>query len=171
MWPDSGYRDAQSRVDREVKWHVAARPSDLTQLPEGKARKRLQQREHCKASVRTKAEHPCRVIKRQFGLTKVRFKGLQKNTAHLLTLFALSNVWMARLQLSANSRSPTRNSHSVQPDQQAPQRSRLGESQPLSSHSRNARIIQMSSLIGPDVRLLGDFAVLLDFRFLKCREL
>jgi transposase, IS5 family len=29
----------------------------------------------------------------------VRFRGLQKNTAHLLTLFALSNLWMARRQL------------------------------------------------------------------------
>jgi transposase, IS5 family len=46
-------------------------------------------------------EHPFRVVKRQFGLVKVRFRGLQKNTAHLLTLFALSNLWMARRQLMA----------------------------------------------------------------------
>ena len=38
-------------------------------------------------------------IKRQFGLVKVRFRGLQKNTTQLLTLFALSNLWMARRQL------------------------------------------------------------------------
>lgn len=41
------------------------------------------------------------MIKRQFGLLKVRFRGLQKNTAHVLTLFALSNLWMARKQLIA----------------------------------------------------------------------
>jgi IS5 family transposase len=41
------------------------------------------------------------VIKRQFGLAKVRFKGLAKNTAHVITLFALSNLWMARRQLIA----------------------------------------------------------------------
>ncbi len=35
-------------------------------------------------------------VKRQFGLTKVRFRGLQQNTAHLLPLFALSHLWMAR---------------------------------------------------------------------------
>jgi len=29
-------------------------------------------------------------------LTKVRFKGLAKNTAHVVTQFALSNLWMAR---------------------------------------------------------------------------
>jgi len=46
-------------------------------------------------------EHPFRVIKRQFGLIKVRFRGLAKNTAHVITLFALSNLWMARRRLLA----------------------------------------------------------------------
>ena len=50
---------------------------------------------------RAKVEHPFRVIKRQFGLTKVRFRGLAKNTAHVITLFALSNLWMVRRQLMA----------------------------------------------------------------------
>lgn len=49
--------------------------------------------------MRAKAEHPFRVIKRQFGLIKVRFRGLQKNTAHLQTLFALCNLWMVRRHL------------------------------------------------------------------------
>ena len=40
-------------------------------------------------------EHPFRVIKRQFGYTKVRYRGLKKNTAQRITLFALSNIWMA----------------------------------------------------------------------------
>jgi hypothetical protein len=40
-------------------------------------------------------------IKRQFGLMKVRFRGLVKNTAHVVTPFALSNLWMARRQLMA----------------------------------------------------------------------
>jgi hypothetical protein len=48
-----------------------------------------------------KVEHPFRVIMRQFGLMKVRFRGLAKNTAHLITLFALSNLWMARRKLIA----------------------------------------------------------------------
>ena len=55
--------------------------------------------EQLKASVRAKVEHPFRVIKCQFGFTKVRYKGLAKNTAQLMTLFALSNLWMARRQL------------------------------------------------------------------------
>jgi|RifCSPhighO2_12_1023870.scaffolds.fasta_scaffold04155_10 transposase, IS5 family len=39
------------------------------------------------------------VIKRQFGFVKVRYRGLMKNTAQLHTLFALSNLWMARHRL------------------------------------------------------------------------
>ncbi len=101
VWADSGYRGAQSRVRREVQWHIAARPSDMAKLPEGRAKAKVRKVEHSKASVRAKVEHPFRVIKRQFGLVKVRFRGLAKNTAHVVTLFALSNLWMARKQLMA----------------------------------------------------------------------
>jgi IS5 family transposase len=44
-------------------------------------------------------EHPFRVIKQQFGFTKVRYRGLKKNTGQIVTLFALSNLWMARHRL------------------------------------------------------------------------
>lgn len=58
----------------------------------------------CPSSLLQKAklarvDHPLRVIKRQFGYTKVDFRGLAKNTAQLVTLFALSNLWIARKQL------------------------------------------------------------------------
>ena len=57
------------------------------------------QLERIKASIRAKVEHPFRVIKRQFGHVKGRYRGLAKNTAQLNTLFALSNLWMARRTL------------------------------------------------------------------------
>ena len=56
-----------------------------------------------KAGIRAKVEHPFRVIKRQFGFVKVRYRGLAKNAAPLKTLFALSNLWMARKQLAERS--------------------------------------------------------------------
>lgn len=102
VWADSGYRGAAKRVARDdLQWHIAGRPSDIAKLPDGRAKEHVQKQEHRKASVRAKVEHPFRVIKRQFGLTKVRFKGLAKNTAHVVTLFALSNLWMARKKLMA----------------------------------------------------------------------
>ena len=56
----------------------------------------LEKLEQTKASMRAKVEHPFRVIKRQFGYVKVKYRGLAKNTASLMMLFALSNLWMAR---------------------------------------------------------------------------
>jgi IS5 family transposase len=59
----------------------------------------LDKLEQTKARIRAKVEHPFRVIKRQFGYVKVKYRGLAKNTANLMTLFALSNLWMVRKRL------------------------------------------------------------------------
>ena len=48
-----------------------------------------------------RVEHPLRVIKQQFGYAKVRYRGLEKNTARLTMLFALGNLWMARKRIMA----------------------------------------------------------------------
>jgi len=53
------------------------------------------------ASLRAKTEHPLRIVKRQFGFTKVWYRGLAKNTARLHALFAPSNLWMVRRKLLA----------------------------------------------------------------------
>lgn len=78
---------------------IAERPSRLRAIKNKRNQKSARRWEHFKASVRAKVEHPFRVVKRQFGYTKVRYRGLAKNTAWMLTLFALSNLWMARRQL------------------------------------------------------------------------
>ena len=54
---------------------------------------------HRLSQLRARVEHPFRVVKRQFGFTKVRYRGLAKNTAQLTTLFALSNLYLVRRQL------------------------------------------------------------------------
>jgi IS5 family transposase len=48
------------------------------------------------ARVRARVEHPFRVIKRQFGYLKTRYRGLAKNRAQLFTLFALGNLFLVR---------------------------------------------------------------------------
>lgn len=55
--------------------------------------------ERLKAGIRAKVEQAFRVIKREFGRVKVRYRGPKKNTAQLSTLFALSNLWMVRKTL------------------------------------------------------------------------
>ena len=51
--------------------------------------------------MRARVEHPFRVLKRQSGYRKARFKGLAKNTAQSQALFALVNLWPVREQLLA----------------------------------------------------------------------
>ena len=98
---DAGYQGVHKRPEAVgPTWHVAMRPGLRRQLnpfiePEFVA----ERVEKMKASIRAKVEHPFRVLKRQFGFTKVRYRGLAKNTAQIVTLFALSNLWMARRQL------------------------------------------------------------------------
>ena len=99
---DAGYQGVEKRADakEDVTWHIAMRPGKRRALDkENEADALIDQAEKLKASVRAKVEHPFRVIKRQFGFVKVRYRGLKKNTAQLFTLFALSNLWMARSKL------------------------------------------------------------------------
>ena len=99
---DSGYTGANKREELQVVkagFLIAEKPSKLRQIKGKRAWQQAVRREYAKASLRAKVEHPFRVIKRQFGYTKVRYRGLAKNTAQVLTLFALSNLWMARRHL------------------------------------------------------------------------
>ena len=103
---DAGYTGVEKRPEhegREVIWQIAARRSTYKKLSKRSALYKAKRKiEKSKAQVRAKVEHPFRVIKRQFGYVKTRFRGLAKNTAQLVTLFALSNLWMARRHLLTN---------------------------------------------------------------------
>ena len=57
---------------------------------------------HAIAKLRAIGEHPFRILKRQFGYTKVRYRGLSKNTAQLYMLFALGNLYQVRRALLAS---------------------------------------------------------------------
>ena len=96
---DAGYQGVDKRPDAnpEVQWHVAMRPGKRKKLDKTQLLDRMKDDfERTKASIRAKVEHPFRVLKQQFGHVKVHYRGLAKNTAQLHTLFALSNLWMAR---------------------------------------------------------------------------
>jgi IS5 family transposase len=100
---DAGYQGVDKRVETQginVNWHVAMRPGKRKALDKSTPMGAIQDElEQVKARMRAKVEHPFRVIKRQFGHVKVRYRGLVKNTAQLHTLFALSNLWMVRRTL------------------------------------------------------------------------
>lgn len=99
---DAGYTGAEKRVeDRELTWHIAEKRGKVKAIKHDAVREAVQELETLKARIRAKVEHPFRVVKRQFGYLKVRFRGLAKNTAQVLTLFALSNLFQARRRLLA----------------------------------------------------------------------
>lgn len=102
VFADAGYQGAGKRADAPpgVQWHIAMKPGQRRVLdPADPIEGLTEQLERLKARIRAKVEHPFRVVKRQFGHVKVRYRGLAKNTAQLHTLFALANLWLARRQL------------------------------------------------------------------------
>ncbi len=102
---DAGYTGVEKRPEhegRQVIWQVAARRSPYKHFSKRSALYKASRKiEKAKAQTRAEGEHPFRVIKRQFGYVKTRFRGLAKNTDQLTTLFALSNLWMVRRHLLA----------------------------------------------------------------------
>ena len=84
-----------------MNWQVVIRPTSKRRALDKNSSwgSLLDHAEQLKASVRAKVEHPFQVLKCQFGFTRVRYKRLVKNTSPLITLFALSNFWMARKRI------------------------------------------------------------------------
>jgi IS5 family transposase len=56
-------------------------------------------RNKTKSKVRAKVEHPFLILKRVFGFTKVRYRGLEKNATRLFVACGLVNLYMVRRRL------------------------------------------------------------------------
>ena len=102
VYADAGYQGAQKRPEiagdehlSRVEWRVAARKGVLKTMAE--PRPCVESR---KASVRAKVEHPFLIVKRDFGFTKTRYRGIAKNLNHLHMLFASAN-WLMRARAVA----------------------------------------------------------------------
>ena len=102
VYADAGYQGVEKRPDivgdehrSKVEFRVAARKGKLATMAEPD-----RQSESRKASVRAKVEHPFLIVKRDFGFTKTRYRGLSKNLNHLNVLFASAN-WLMRARAVA----------------------------------------------------------------------
>ncbi len=94
---DAGYIGAEKRLDaHRPETHIARKRGTVRAMPEGPARERVRAAERQKAQLRSIVEHPFHVVKNLFGYRKVRYRGLNKNTAQLHSLFALANLYRAR---------------------------------------------------------------------------
>lgn len=97
VFGDKGYvNNTFKRLARKagVFWGVSLKASK--QHPLTDANKRFN---HRMSSIRARVEHVFRVIKRQFGYTKVRYKGIAKNAAQVFSLIGLTNLYLARRAL------------------------------------------------------------------------
>ena len=54
-----------------------------------------------RSRVRARGEHAFHVVKNLWGFTKVRYRGLAKNTVRVFTVFALTNLYLTRYKLGA----------------------------------------------------------------------
>ena len=94
---DSAYHSKELKVQAEasgIAFNVNERGTKYRLLSKTqRARNRRLSR------VRATVEHPFLVVKRLWGHTKVRYRGIAKNLAQMHTLFALANVYRVRRQL------------------------------------------------------------------------
>jgi len=104
VYADAGYQGIAKRPEmsgRTMDVRVAMRPGKRSALPDTSEGRLQDLIETAKAHIRSKGEHPFRVIKKQFGFQKTRLRGLAKNRCKINVLAALSNLFQARHQLLA----------------------------------------------------------------------
>lgn len=96
VWGDSGYTGVHKREENrefDVGWYVAMKAGARRKLESGSAQAIA---EKVKSSIRAKVEHPFWGVKGMFGYTKVRYRGLAKNTERLALLVGLYNLKRAQ---------------------------------------------------------------------------
>jgi len=99
VWGDSAYSG-----QREVIRQHAPHAKSFIQAKAHRYRSLIEEeraRNRTKSKVRAKVEHAFLVIKRIFGWTKVRYRGLAKNTHWLQISCGLANLYMVRRRLVA----------------------------------------------------------------------
>lgn len=100
VFGDQGYAcDADKDACRktgDIHWYVSDRGRRNHPLSHGQRKKNRK-----RSSIRAKVEHPFHVIKNLWKHTKVRYRGIEKNTLQLHVLFALCNLYLKRRQLLA----------------------------------------------------------------------
>jgi IS5 family transposase len=98
VWGDAGYQGQSAAIHQaapQAQDMTSRRVKSKSGVDEVEKRKN-----RTKAKVRAKVEWPFRVLKRVFGLTKVRYRGLQKNHAWLCAAFAAINIYQHRRRLA-----------------------------------------------------------------------
>lgn len=98
VWGDSGYQGQTEKI-REA----APQAQDMTcrrvKNSQGEVDEEQKRKNRTKSRVRARVEWPFRILKRVFGYTKVRYRGIVKNHHWHLAGFALVNLYLHRKRL------------------------------------------------------------------------
>lgn len=89
-WNESHRKDAQKMG---IRYRINRRPN---QVPLSHYQRRINR---LRSRARARCEHAFHVVKRLWGFSKVRYRGLAKNTSRLFTAFALANLYLLRRRL------------------------------------------------------------------------
>jgi IS5 family transposase len=81
----------QAALAKGIRYRVNRRSPHLSEYQRFINRRR--------SAARARVEHVFHVVKRLWGFSKVRYRGLAKNTARLYTAFALANLYLLRRRL------------------------------------------------------------------------
>ncbi|HEX4857517.1 MAG TPA: IS5 family transposase [Usitatibacteraceae bacterium] len=98
------YGDSTYSGQKAVTRQLAPAAKDFSQAKAGRYRELTdteRDKTRVKSKVREKVEHAFHVMKRIFGFVKVCYRGLMKNGHRVLTLAALTNLYLARRKLLA----------------------------------------------------------------------
>ena len=98
VWGDAGYQGQTEAIQEaapEAQDMTSRRVKTKAGVDEAEKRKN-----RTKARVRAKVEWPFRVLKRVFGFTKVRYRGLKKNHEWLCAGSALVNLYQNRKRVA-----------------------------------------------------------------------
>ncbi len=99
LFGDRGYwSEADRQLSREAGLAYRVQQRSRAGRPLTEAQR---QRNHRLARIRARVEHTFHVVKRLWGLAKVRYRGLHKNAVRVYALFALANLYLARRTLLA----------------------------------------------------------------------
>jgi IS5 family transposase len=102
------YGDSAYASQKELIAGKAPRAKDFTNARvrnrSGETDQAKRSKNRNKSKVRARVEHVFGVVKRLWGFSKVRYRGLQKNATRAFTVLALSNIFMCRRRLMAQVR-------------------------------------------------------------------
>ncbi len=97
LYGDRAYWSAEHRVHwRASGGRYRVNQRGTTKHPLTSRERTLNRR---RSQIRARGEHAFHVVKRLWGFTKVRYRGLAKNTARAFTLFGLANLYLVRRRL------------------------------------------------------------------------